>query len=336
MGCDGARSLVRQLMGSEREDLGLHQPWLVVDVLLKRPVDLPEYTVQHCDPARPRTYVNMIGNRRRWELMLLPGEDPSAMTSDEAVWRRLAPQLTPADATIERAVVYTFHSVIARGWRSGRMMIAGDAAHQTPPFLGQGLCAGVRDALNLAWKLDRVVTGASNDRLLDSYESERAPHVRSFIELAVRLGNIIQTTDLQVAAERDRKFAESPEVFSFPLPVLGDGCVAAGFTGAGRLFPQPRTVDGRRLDELLGSGFSVLLRAQAAGLQERAKAFAETDWRVMLANEGDSVDRELLELGVEGAVLRPDRYVFGGFNTADEFDRVLNLLRERLCADAVR
>ena len=224
IGCDGARSLVRRLMDSSMEDLGLHQPWLVFDAILKRDVDLPDHTVQHCDPARPMTYCNVIGQRRRWEIMLMPGDDAQAIARPENVWKMLARWITPDDADLERAVVYTFHSVIARGWRRGRLMIAGDSAHQTPPFLGQGMCAGIRDAANLAWKLAMVLRGSAPDALLDTYESEREPHVRAFIALAVKLGDVIQTTDPALAAERDRKFqAGSPEVFQFPAPGLGPG-----------------------------------------------------------------------------------------------------------------
>ena len=119
VGCDGARSLVRKTLGATMTDLGLHQPWLVFDAILKRPVALPDHTVQHCDPARPATFCNVIGQRRRWEIMLMPGDDPVAIVRPENVWKLVSRWITPADADLERAVVYTFHSVIARGWRRG-------------------------------------------------------------------------------------------------------------------------------------------------------------------------------------------------------------------------
>src|SRR5690606_33796754 len=128
------------------------------------------------------------------ELMLMPGEDASDMSRPEVIWQLLSRWISPEEAVLERPATYTFHSVVARGWRKGRLLIAGDAAHQTPPFMGQGMCAGIRDASNLAWKLADVITGAAPDELLDTYESERAPHVREFIETAVRLGGLIQTT----------------------------------------------------------------------------------------------------------------------------------------------
>ena len=193
VGCDGARSLTRKAIGTPMIDLGLHQPWLVFDVRLKTHVPgLPDHTVQHCDPARPMTYCNVTGNRRRWEIMLMPGDDTEQLVRPENLWKLVSPWVKPEQADIERAVIYTFHSVIAETWRKGRLFLAGDSAHQTPPFLGQGMCAAIRDASNLAWKLEAVLRGRAHDNLLDTYGTERAPHVRAFIELAVKLGDIIQ------------------------------------------------------------------------------------------------------------------------------------------------
>ena len=164
VGCDGARSLVRRFMGAGLDDLGFHERWLVLDFLLERPRDdLGDYSVQFCDPVRPATYVRGVGNRRRWEITLLADEDSNAMTSAERIWPLLRRWVTPEDGRIERAAVYTFHSVVARPWRAGRLLLAGNSAHQTPPFLGQGMCAGIRDAANLAWKLADVVSGRSTD-----------------------------------------------------------------------------------------------------------------------------------------------------------------------------
>ena len=324
VGCDGARSIVRRAIGSGRDDLGLHQPWLVLDLLLKRPVDLPEYTVQHCDPARPMTQVNMVGNRRRWEIMLMPGDDPATIAEPARVWRFLAPWLTPADADIERSAVYTFHSVIARGWRHGRLLIAGDSAHQTPPFLGQGMCAGIRDAANLAWKLELVCRGEAPARLLDTYESEREPHVRAFIALAVRIGGIIQATDPQLAAERDRMFAErGTEIFSFPQPALGPGAHDDAPPPVGQVFHQPRLDDGRLLDDAIGIRFAVLGDRRAiAAAAPATRARWERLGAGVLADASREVAAWLAENGARALVLRPDRYVFGLARDAADLDRL--------------
>jgi 3-(3-hydroxy-phenyl)propionate hydroxylase len=314
VGCDGARSLARRLLGSQMLDLGLHQPWLVVDVRLKQALDsLPAYTVQHCDPARPMTYCNVTGNRRRWEIMLMPGDDPAEMVQPERVAALLSRWLQPRQATIERAVIYTFHSVIAQGWRRGPLLLAGDAAHQTPPFLGQGMCAGIRDVANLAWKLEAIHTGRADEGLLDSYESERAPHVHAFIDLAVKIGAIIQTTDPEAARERDARFtAGAPEIFEYPAPRLGPGLWRGDATPVAQIFPQPALDDGRLLDALVGQRFAVIA---TPGLLAAVGESSRSWWRWLQVAELPAADAALQawlrQHGVAAVLLRPDRYIAG-------------------------
>jgi 3-(3-hydroxy-phenyl)propionate hydroxylase len=303
VGCDGARSLVRQSIGSRHIDLGLHQPWLVVDLLCDpaslRVQALPDYTVQLCDPARPMTVVNVGGRRRRWEIMLMPGDDPDRLTDPDIFWPMMARWLGPDDARLERAAVYTFHSVVQEGWRRGRLLLAGDACHQTPPFLGQGMCAGMRDAANLAWKLAAIVKGDASDALLDTYESERLPHVRTFIELAVKLGAVLQETDRQAAAARDRRFEAGVEMFDYPQPQLGPGCRIDAPSPVGTIFPQSRLADGRLMDEAIGQRFAVVGEAD---LVNGVRADA-----VLLPGLGlDWLEQH----GARAAILRPDRYIF--------------------------
>ena len=323
VGCDGARSLVRKILGSPMQDLGLHQAWLVFDVLLKdNAPPLPDHTVQHCDPARPMTYCNVTGNRRRWEIMMLPDDDPAEIVKPENLWPLVNRWVQPENAEIERATIYTFHSVIAKGWRTGRLMIAGDAAHQTPPFLGQGMCAALRDASNLAWKLQAVLTGIASDDLLDTYESERAPHVQAFIELAVRLGDIIQTTDPEAAKARDAKFRQGqPEIFQFPAPVLGHGMVAAGPVPVGQTFPQPQLSNGQWLDEAIGNHFAVIALPellQEVSPQTRAQW---KQWQVVSQSAQDESLRAWLDQqSVRAVLVRPDRYILGMVNTSAQLD----------------
>jgi 3-(3-hydroxy-phenyl)propionate hydroxylase len=323
VGCDGARSLVRKILGSPMQDLGLHQAWLVFDALLKdNAPPLPDHTVQHCDPARPMTYCNVTGNRRRWEIMMLPDDDPAEIVKPENLWPLVNRWVQPENAEIERATIYTFHSVIAKGWRTGRLMIAGDAAHQTPPFLGQGMCAALRDASNLAWKLQAVLTGIASDDLLDTYESERAPHVQAFIELAVRLGDIIQTTDPEAAKARDAKFRQGqPEIFQFPAPVLGHGMVAAGPVPVGQTFPQPQLSNGQWLDEAIGNHFAVIALPellQEVSPQTRAQW---KQWQVVSQSAQDESLRAWLDQqSVQAVLVRPDRYILGMVNTSAQLD----------------
>jgi 3-(3-hydroxy-phenyl)propionate hydroxylase len=329
VGCDGARSMVRKAIGTAMIDLGLHQPWLVFDVRLKTDVPgLPDHTVQHCDPARPMTYCNVTGNRRRWEIMLMPGDDPEQLVKPETLWRLVSKWVTPEQADIERAVIYTFHSVIAETWRKGRLLLAGDAAHQTPPFLGQGMCAAIRDASNLAWKLDAVLRGRAQDTLLDSYASERAPHVHAFIDLAVKLGDIIQTTDPQAARERDAKFkAGQPEIFQFPAPRLGPGVWQGDAAVVAQVFPQPMRSDGRLLDTVLGLNFAVIGdEAVLNAVSEDTRERWQDQGVVQLPARDPEVQAWLQQQGVRAVLLRPDRYIAGVAQTGHELDRISALL----------
>jgi 3-(3-hydroxy-phenyl)propionate hydroxylase len=305
VGCDGARSLVRRFMGTELDDMNSHERWLVLDVLLNRErPDLGDHSIQYCDPVRPSTYVRGVGNRRRWELMLMPGDDPISIVRPESVWALLARWVTPEDGVIERPAVYTFHSVVARGWRRDRLLIAGDAAHQTPPFMGQGMCAGIRDAFNLAWKLAAVVKGQLPPSLLDTYESERSPHVREFIETTVRLGGVIQATDETFARERDARMSANPEVIKTPQPVLGPGWHEGGNV-AGRVAPQPMLDNGTRFDDGLGDRFALIATPEAL----EACAVLGHERLVVREARDAAVKQWLSDLGCVALLLRPDRHV---------------------------
>jgi 3-(3-hydroxy-phenyl)propionate hydroxylase len=322
IGCDGARSIVRRFMGTELDDLQSHERWLVVDVLLQRErPDLGDHSIQFCNPDRPATYVRGVGNRRRWELMLMPGDDPATVTRPESIWSLLAPWVSPHEAVLERPAVYTFHSVVAKGWCNGRLLIAGDAAHQTPPFMGQGMCAGIRDAANLGWKLARVVRGEAPQTLLDTYESERSPHVREFIQTAVRLGGIIQATDAQAARRRDAQFAAGPQLFSTPQPRLGPGLHAGGANG-GRPALQAIEADGTRMDDQVGDAYALFVRPDALA---QAKGMAWAGVTVVEAKL-PQLAMWLEQLEAAAVLVRPDRYVAGVAASVADLDALAALL----------
>jgi 3-(3-hydroxy-phenyl)propionate hydroxylase len=307
VGTDGARSLTRAAIGSTLDDYGFDQPWLVVDAVRRRPLDLPTAVVQYCDPARPATFVPPGGPHCRWELMVLPGEDEQELLDPGRVADLLAPWIAPDDVEITRAAVYTFHALVAREWRRDRLLLAGDSAHQMPPFLGQGMCAGIRDAANLAWKLAAVLQDGAPDRLLDTYQSEREPHVRAVIESAVAAGSIIQTTDPGLAHDRDELLradggAEPPEL---ALPPLGPGV----HRSAGVPLPQCDGSDAR-----LGPG-PTLVAARPVGIDGVVVLPHLADW--LSARDADV------------ALVRPDRYVFGTAALAD-VDTLVGALRAHL------
>ena len=338
IGCDGARSLVRESIGASMRDLGLHQPWLVVDVVAsprsERARRLPHYTVQHCDPRRPMTRVHVKGLRHRWEIMLMPGDDEEEIVRPERIWPMLALHgIGPNDVRIERSAIYTFHSLVAAPWRRGRLMLAGDSAHQTPPFLGQGMCAGIRDASNLAWKLSMVVAGTAGESLLDTYEAERGPHVRAFIDLAVRLGAVIQTTDPAVAEARDAEFrASGPTMFDFPQPRLGPGIWVGEVPAGGEVFPQPRLPDGRRLDEAVGDRFTVLSTLPLSSWTRRPGGEGRRGGLdlAFIDAPGPAVEEWLAARDAVAAIVRPDRYVFALARDEPDIRRAFEALASRL------
>lgn len=329
VGCDGARSLVRRLIGSGLVDLGFHERWLVVDVILKRPrPDLGDVSIQFCDPQRPATYVRGVGERRRWEITLKDDEPSARMAEPAHVWSLLGRWITPDDATLERSAVYTFHSVIAETWRHGRLLIAGDAAHQTPPFLGQGMCAGMRDVANLGWKLIAVLRGEFGDGLLNTYQTERFPHVREYIELAVRFGGIINTKAADVVLPNTSRSADNAQQIRVEKPRLGRGFHFGHSDLIGRLMTQPTLSDGARLDDRVGQRFCLVISRDLAG------TLPETLARELGARDIVCVDTSNPEvadwLGASGhkAVLaRPDRYVFGAANDAAELAALVAAVR---------
>lgn len=334
IGCDGGRSMVRRLMGSSMDDVGLHQQWLIIDVKVTDKVDLPTKGIQYCDPARPITYVPMIGdlNRYRWEIMLLPGEQKEEMERLEQVWSLISPWVTPDNAEIERAAVYVFHSVIAKDWRKNNILLAGDSAHQTPPFLGQGMCAGVRDTSNLAWKLEMVINGKADVSLLDTYQSERSPHVRQFIDMATELGEIITILDYQKAAERDREFLKGPvQTLVQPTPSLGPGVYVEGEELAGTLFPQPRLDNGQLMDDVIGSHFAIIGDTSLInGVSETTRGIWKDIGAAVLKDYGSELQQILLKNRTSVIIIRPDRYVFGTANSTLELDDLTNQLQNFL------
>jgi 3-(3-hydroxy-phenyl)propionate hydroxylase len=322
VGCDGARSLVRRLIGSGLNDLGFHERWLVIDVLLKRQRDdLGDYSLQHCDPRRPATYVRGTGTRRRWEITVHPDEASEDVTQPDRVWELLSRWITPDDAEIERAAVYTFHSAIAQVWRNDRLLLAGDSAHQTPPFLGQGMCAGIRDAANLAWKLAGVVREGADPGLLDSYQSERLPHVREFIELAIRLGGLINTKAIAAGLSAGQARDNAPVKLEVKKPLLGPGLALGELPLAGHLAPQFTLGDGRRSDDRTGYRH-VLLLASAAALSSRPAA-SQAGIAVLTSEDAEGIGPWLSGHGLIAALVRPDRYIRGTARNDAELGRLV-------------
>ncbi|MRW89219.1 bifunctional 3-(3-hydroxy-phenyl)propionate/3-hydroxycinnamic acid hydroxylase [Duganella sp. FT80W] len=344
IGCDGASSTVRDAAGISLEDLEFDEPWLVVDVLINERglAKLPKTSVQYCEPERPCTYVIGPGMHRRWEISLLPGEDPQYMASEEGAWSVLQRWVTPDDAKLWRQASYRFHALVAREWRNGRVFIAGDAAHQQPPFLGQGMCQGVRDVANLVWKLRAALKGNRNaEALLDSYGVERGDHVRALTSRIKEIGKVICERDPQRARERDAALiaAAGGEIRTQArqdiIPPLqhgllaggGDGLQKAPQSGVGTLFPQPRL---RRegsplMDAVAGCGWRVVTAAELPQALAQRAAVAATVVRVAPDDECDGVlTKWFARHQCSVAIVRPDNYVYGVAANSDALAALLD------------
>jgi 3-(3-hydroxy-phenyl)propionate hydroxylase len=313
LGCDGANSTVRELIGASMRDLGPADRWLVLDV--RSPLDLPVWPGAHqvCDSRRPATFMPVTGDRYRWECRLAPGETVEDATTPERLAALLAP-VDPAKVEFVRAVEYIFRAQVADRWRAGRVLLAGDAAHLSPPFIGQGLGLGLRDAHQLAWKLAAVLAGDAGDELLDTYQAEREPHARALIRVAQLLGRLMtgggrggDVVRRGVLAVLRRIPAVAALATDSRTPPLRPGPLVErrgreGRRVAGTLVPQPEVlVDGRtcRLDDVLGDGYVELT---ADLVLRRAD-----DSEIRVEDPSGTLERWMA--GVGAVRIRPDRIV---------------------------
>jgi flavoprotein hydroxylase len=353
IGADGANSSVRLMLDIPVEDLGFFYDWLVVDVIPNEPRTYDPINLQICDPTRPTTLVSGGPGRRRWEFMRLPHEDPAELSGEGSAWRLLEPwDIHPGNAVLERSANYTFRARWAQQWRSGRVLLAGDAAHQMPPFAGQGMCSGLRDAANLAWKLDLVLSGKAPDTLLDSYGTERMPNVRAVIGFSIELGKVICIPDANEAAARDEfmiaALEQGGQSMGPPLPGVGEGdggILEADSPEAGSVFIQGTVATGNGtplpFDDAAGIGFRLITAGPIGGTvpADLLAWFASIGGRIVdfapaggLTDHGGTYGRWLAKHGAFAVLQRPDFYVYGTAAAAGDVPALLEGLRSRLGA----
>nr|AXL06055.1 3-(3-hydroxyphenyl)propionate hydroxylase [uncultured bacterium] len=360
VGCDGANSFVRDQLDVSVTDLGFSYEWLLCDVELREPRQFVPTNVQICDPARPTTLVGSGPGRRRWEFMRLPGESTAELNRDETAWRLLAPfGVTPDTATLLRSTTYIFQARWADQWRMGHVLLAGDAAHLMPPFAGQGMCSGIRDVVNLAWKLDLTLRGLAAESVLDSYPQERRAQAKEAILASVQLGRVICVTNPAAAAERDATVLANrrgkPPTRPEPAKPLTGGLLHRR-TGsdvaeppAGAVVPQGRVgLRGRTglFDDVVGRGFVLLATddPRTALDEERRSFLADLKTHlVRLLPAGGTPDHDVVDVddvyrpylarfGASFLLVRPDYHVFGAASGRDGLAALVDDLREQLGA----
>lgn len=354
VGADGANSFVRDALGLNVIDEGYFFDWLILDMIPAPGYKASPAQWQLCDPKRPTTIVPGGPGRRRWEFMVLPSEDKDEIAKPEAAWRLLAPWgLSPDNAQLERSAVYRFQARWTEHWRKGRCLIAGDAAHLMPPFAGEGMCAGLRDAVALSWRLSAILDGTLSADVLRSYESERIAHAKHYIQFSRDLGDIICIADPDKAAERDARMmaelaARGHEPITGDLVKLGPGIWCDDTPTAGELSPQGLVKFGAlegRFDQAVGQGWMVL-----AVDRPTDDLLSDTQMDVLKTLGG-----RLLSLGRKGhdvetlddsyrdwmdaacahyAIIRPDFYVAATARTPDQLAACFDTIIERAGAGA--
>jgi 3-(3-hydroxy-phenyl)propionate hydroxylase len=313
---DGGSSATRGLLGVGYSGRTYGERWVVVDTKMLKEWDAHDRLRFHCNPRRPTVDCPTPLGHHRWEYPAMPGEDEKHLVSDEAVWKVLRDQgITTENVKILRAVVYSHHVRIADRWQVGRVFLAGDAAHAMPPWIGQGMSAGVRDAANLCWKLAAVLRGQAPETLLDSYMAERKPHVTEVTRRAVRVGRLITERRPWLAAIRNhvlRAVNRLPgadragqRMVWIPDARYADGFFAAAHPAVGWQIPQP-SVGGMPLDHLVG-GRWVLLHTGA--VPTGAGAWSVIGVQSLYVTE-PSLALWLRRRSADAVVLRPDGFIY--------------------------
>jgi resorcinol 4-hydroxylase (NADPH) len=346
---DGANSVVRDLVGIKSVDSDFEADWLVVDYQPIVDREWDAFVTQYCDPVQPATAVNSGPGRRRFEFMRRDGISVEDLNRPDAAWSLMEPwDVTPENAHLERHAVYTFRGRWAREWRRGRVFLAGDAAHLMPPFLGQGLCAGLRDSRSLTWRLSMVAAGLANESVLDSYGPERSAHVREIIDEAIALGQLICELDPVRAADRDASMRAGlldPDAVTVepPQPRLGDPSISEpGDDSAGTLSIQARVeADGAvgLFDDVVGGSWQLIgydVDPTALVPAELREWFHSIDGTATAISEDGAIrdidgdyKRWFARHGCRVVLSRPDFYIYGT-GALEDVPRLLESLRATL------
>ena len=324
VGCDGANSTTRDQMKTKMDNLGFTQKWAVVDLILKKKKNnLPDRTIQYSNPKQPATYCRNVGKRRRWEFAIKKNQSDKKVLSENYIWNFLKPWLNKSEAIIERKTIYQFESSIARKWRKGRIFIAGDAAHLMPPFMGQGMCAGIRDASNLAWKIATCLRVKHNDTFLNTYQSERSLNVREYIETTMRMGefvNAVESIQITDNISSDNKGIKSMQSIK---PKIGKGLGHLKDKNRGKIFPQFKLNKNISLDDNFSKKGILILSSDI-------KTKVSKNYPLVNSKKFKKLSVYLKNINSKGIIVRPDRFILGSANSNHEINLLLKKYSEIL------
>ena len=333
VGCDGASSFVRRQLDVGLEDFEYNQEWLVCDAHLTKKVNIPEKeAMQICDPKRPGTYVPGRRGHLRFEFKKMPSEDSNELEKDENVWKLLKPWINEDNAVLERAQVYSFHACIAETWRKGNVLIAGDAAHQMPPFMGAGMGTGIRDVTNISWKLDLLLKNKVNEGILDTYQRERHSHAKWTIAQTVTIGQVIEGF---CAAAEGKEYEPKGPSYDVNFPHIPSGIYsdpADMITGVP--IPQPILTKNNKkemLDRIIDETFAVLTLESDLNLTEKAKTIIELlGIKIITVTSNDDSEERLKSVfeKYEAVLVRPDRYTYGGVKDISYLSNMIESLEK--------
>ncbi len=319
VGCDGANSTTRNQMKTKMDNLGFTQKWAVVDLILKKKKNnLPDRTIQYSNPKQPATYCRNVGKRRRWEFAIKKNQSDKKVLSENYIWNFLKPWLNKSEAIIERKTIYQFESSIARKWRKGRIFIAGDAAHLMPPFMGQGMCAGIRDASNLAWKIATCLRVKHNDTFLNTYQSERSLNVREYIETTMRMGEFVNAVESIQITDNIRSDNKGIKSMQSIKPKMGKGLGYLKDKNRGKIFPQFKLNKNRNLDDNFSKKGILILSSDF-------KTKDLKNYPLVNSKKFKKLSVYLKNINSKAIIVRPDRFILGSANS----NHAINLLLKK-------
>ena len=340
IGADGANSKIRELKNIKQEDLNYDRDWIIIDIELLTEKELGEFAIQICDPKRIGTFIPTHSPFKRWEFEIHDDDNVEEFSSDKNINKLLLPWLKPEEYKILRKAIYQFHSVLAEEFQKDNCFLIGDSAHQNPPFMGEGMMTGCRDAENLAWKINMDFK-YKLPNLLKNYQIERKEHARYIVENSLGIGLLMEA--YAHTKNKDDVPAElvAKGYGSFIIPPLDEGIFYEGKSDSesmsGQLFPQPVKIDEgeitERCDFLLGDYFSIVSKKDIV-LSDNEKKFLSSNNSKILILESELVDSNMwMSTMVQEDkvyIVRPDKYIFGSTNENVSLSNLIEDLKTRI------